>query len=295
MNNYNSFYGYREPMTGPVVPDNNNIEEFYRQMNASHQIANPYAHAVHGQIPEMSIPYADPQAYMQMIMSTYPLMTSMSSMQLPMQPKMPQYETSSTTSLKRKSEYDDFDDDDDTGEEGKSDVGSRPSRRSSVRENSKYQREKRKTYINNLETTAKAISEDCIIRRHQLEEEYDTLCIIHQVLRSTSLEFLRLLLACECSEPPQESSKSWTELLENISFGGFEIIVPRLAHAYRPPSSTDIDDKETRLSLVTISQLNSYVAGLKIAYESIAKLGTNLADSLLFRLVTDKRSFFSTR
>jgi hypothetical protein len=201
---------------------------------------------------------------------------------------------SNSGSNKRKADYepdnDDEDDDEDLptnyGDETKS-TGSK--RSGNIRENSKIQREKRKAYVKNLEYLAKELSESSSSNHQKLEEDFETLNIVHQTLKLQAIAFIRLLFNIEARDASNESTKSWPDVLESPAFGGFELSVPPLSFAYKPPA--DLEGNATMLRLTNASEVLSFTAGLHIAFETIARTGTNICDSLRFHMKIGKKSF----
>lgn len=196
--------------------------------------------------------------------------------------------------LKRKADQDDHidEDDDDEDDDAPGAIGdetkSTGSKISNIRENSKYQREKRKAFVKNLESLAKKLSESSDTIYQKLNEDFETLNIVHQTLKQQAIAFVCLLFNVESKDSTSDMKKSWPDVLENPAFGGFEIHVPPLSFAYKPP--LQLDPHTAMLRLTNASDVLSFTVGLQIAFESIARTGTNICDSLRFRLKIGKKS-----
>lgn len=173
------------------------------------------------------------------------------------------------------------------------------SSRLSIRTHSKAQREKRKAYVAGLEATARAMSSSGTQRRQKMEDCYETLKITHDVLRHQTRAFLRLLLAADAVMtrpedvlPGEDAPTVWLDVLDT-SRQGFTVRVPALNFSYAPPTAREKDAQESVLTLTSVDGLNAFSAGLRIAWEAIARVGTNTARSLSITLRFDQETFLS--
>jgi len=208
------------------------------------------------------------------------------------------------------SEDEDDDDDDDDASDIKSIktniTASTRSSRPSIREHSKAQREKRKLYIMHLEERATFLSNELVKIRQRVEEDYETLAVVHDAFYSQIEIFLQLLFQGEIENKENiinehfnktnkaitesSSNKTWNDVLESDDLGGFHVFVPLLNFAYQPSHS--VDKTLNRLNITAFSELDIYAQGLRTAYETIARIGTNLAKQLLMTIQIVNKSYF---
>jgi hypothetical protein len=195
---------------------------------------------------------------------------------------------------------DDDDDEDDSDGDDDDDKGGRPrvGKRPTVKEHSKAQREKRKMMLDYLESEAKKVSLEMERRAARSAEMFAALERERRVYRTHTDTFLQFwfgpseLTTLEAAADGH-GERSWKSIVE---VERLVVKMPVLMSFWVPPTrgaapatgtgtgTATASGKQAahRLQLRTPSQIKGYKAGFNLLCSSIARFGTNVAESLIF-------------